>query len=97
MNKECETLRKSLYTASGMICDIHKIISLINKFCETHKDDDSLYEVSYAIKIAEEKINQLGYYIYKINNSDTHPKSFNAALKNLKKAIKKNEIKLIDD
>ena len=62
-----------------------------------NNDEDSLYEISFAIKVAEEKLDQLGYYIYKISNKNNTPTDFESAIKIFKNALDNNEIELVDD
>lgn len=94
---ELQFLKNELYSLEAEINDAHKLASLLNKYCQTYKDRDELYEISYIVKLLEEKLSKVGYKIYLANHNVEEPKSIEDILKNIKKTINNHEVKLVDD
>lgn len=63
-----DKLKTELRTFTKELENVHKLASLLNNFCNSKKDDDILYEISYAIELIEKKLGELGYRLYLMTN-----------------------------
>ena len=76
---------------SDKVQNIHKLVSLLNKYCKANKEKDDLYEVSYIAELVENKINEVGYDLY-ITQNNENPKSIEEILENIKATVEKKQI-----
>ena len=61
LEEELNYIKDNLDAIANNLCNIHKIASLLNKYCKTNSDNDELYEVSYLAELLEEKIGKINY------------------------------------
>ena len=66
--------------------DIHKLVSLLKKHCDSNKDSDDLYEVSEVINIVEEKLNILAYNIFADKYNNEEQETIKSVLRKIKRA-----------
>ena len=64
--------------------NIHKLVSLLKKHCDSNKDLDDLYKVSEVINVVEEKLNTLAYDIYTLLHRNDEPVTLKSVLKKIK-------------
>ena len=89
--EDIDILQRNLEIISEKVQNIHKLASLLNKYCKTNKENDDLYEVSYIAELVENKINEVGYDLY-ITQNNENPKSIEEILENIKAAVEKKQI-----
>ena len=68
--------------------DIHKLVSLLKKYCDSNKNSDDLYEVSEVINIVEEKLNTLAYIIFADKYNNEEQETIKSVLRKIKQAKK---------
>ena len=68
--------------------DIHKLVSIIKRFCDSNKDSDDLYEVSGVINVVEEMLNTLAYKILTDKYNNEEPQTMKSVLRKIKRAKK---------
>lgn len=73
MNDIFENYIEELSEHLQYVEDIHKLVSMLIKFCETHPDDNGMYEISGIALVIEEKLNNLGKDIYHDIHKYDHP------------------------
>lgn len=89
--EDIDILQRNLEIISDKVQNIHKLVSLLNKYCKANKENDDLYEVSYIAELVENKINEVGYDLY-ITQNNENPKSIEEILENIKAAVEKKQI-----
>ena len=89
--EDIDILQRNLEIISDKVQNIHKLVSLLNKYCKANKEKDDLYEVSYIAELVENKINEVGYDLY-ITQNNENPKSIEEILENIKAAVEKKQI-----
>ena len=97
LEEELNYIKDNLDAIANNLCNIHKIASILNKYCKTNSDNDDLYEVSYLAELLEEKIGKINYNFYMLLNYDKNFESWEDTLQNLKHLIEIKKIKYIDD
>ena len=81
MSIEFDRLKNNLDLFAKRLENTHKLASLLSKFCKDNIDNDMLYEVSYAAKLIEKELLNLGYELYLITNEQNHNLSLEDIIK----------------
>ena len=89
--EDIDILQRNLEIISEKVQNIHKLVSLLNKYCKANKENDDLYEVSYLAELVENKINEVGYDLYIAQNNESS-KTMEEILENIKTAVEKKQI-----
>lgn len=94
--EDVDFLEINLETISKKLSNIHKLISILNKYCKANKENDNLYEISYIVELLENKISELGYDLYITTHNDS-PKILEEILQNIKIGIENKQIFFSDE
>ena len=94
---ELNELKEQIGIFSDRVSNVHKLVSLLNKYCKFEENNDDFYEISYLVELIEKKISDLGYDMYMINHSNNTPKTREEILEDIKRLNNATNIVFVDD
>ena len=100
MNKnykvELIELKEQIDILANRLFNVHKMASLLNKYCKCKENKDEFYEISYIVELIEKKISELGYDIYMLTHNNT-PQTREEILEEIKMLNNAANIVFVDD